>query len=48
LKELTKTSYSHLIIKIQQLIEQGAITFNDERINTKFDQAYQAIYSRPD
>ena len=47
LKELVKTPYQHLILKIQQLIEQGAITFNDERISTKFNKAYQAVHSRP-
>ena len=48
LKELAKTPNKHFISKIQQLIEKGAITFNDERIHEKFDQAYQAVHSRPD
>ena len=47
LKQLTTSPHQPLIHKIQQLIEKGAITFNDERINTKFKQAYQAVYSRP-
>ena len=46
LKQLAKTPYNHFISKIQQLIEKGAIIFNDERIHTKFDQAYQAVHSR--
>jgi phosphoserine phosphatase len=46
LKQLAKTPYKHFISKIQQLIEKGAIIFNDERIHTKFDQAYQAVHSR--
>jgi phosphoserine phosphatase len=46
LKQLASTPYKHYINKIQQLIEKGAITFNDERIHTKFDQAYQAVHSR--
>ena len=47
LRQLAQTSRKHLISKIQQLIEQGAITFNNERLSTKFDQAYKAVYSRP-
>ena len=46
LRQLTNTSHKHLTIKIQQLIEQGALTFNDEQISTKFDKAHQAVYSR--
>jgi hypothetical protein len=46
LKQLAQTPHQHFINKIEQLIEKGAITFNDERIHTKFDKAYQAVHSR--
>jgi phosphoserine phosphatase len=38
----------HLAAKCRQLINQGELTFNDERLHRKFFQAYQAIYPRPD
>jgi phosphoserine phosphatase len=34
--------------KALQLIATGAITFQDERLNQKFAQAYQAVYPRAD
>lgn len=33
---------------VRALIERGAITFNDERLKTKFHEAYQAVYPRTD
>ncbi|MFQ5434426.1 MAG: HAD-IB family phosphatase [Anaerolineae bacterium] len=35
-----------LAAKAAKLIQKGAITFQNERLNQKFQQAYQAIYSR--
>ena len=47
LSHLETTSYGALMNKAKKLIRQGAVTFNDERLNQKFLQAYQAIYSGP-
>jgi phosphoserine phosphatase len=46
LRLLRDTQHVELIPKIQQFIEKGAITFNDERLNQKFNQAYQTVHSR--
>lgn len=46
LGRLTGTAYAALVTKCRQLIETGEITFNDERLNQKFQEAYQAVYSR--
>ena len=45
LESLQESRHAALIRKTKQLIDTGAITFNNERLNTKFRQAYQAIYS---
>ncbi|HZD10234.1 MAG TPA: HAD-IB family phosphatase [Candidatus Binatia bacterium] len=37
--------HSALAAKSKQLIDTGAMTFNNERLSTKFRQAYQAIHS---
>jgi hypothetical protein len=47
LPTLQDTKYSALTMKTRQLIDTGAITFNNERFSTKFRQAYQAVYPGP-
>lgn len=46
LARLQDTAHADLAAKAVQLIDTGAITFNDERLNSKFRQAYQAFHSR--
>lgn len=36
-----------LSTKAYDLIDQGAITFNDDKLKTRFNRAYQAVYTRP-
>lgn len=43
---LRDTPYEPAVEKSLTLIDKGAITFQDERLREKFEQAYQAIYSR--
>jgi len=43
---LRNTPHQALADKTLRLIDKGAITFQDERLREKFEQAYQAIYSR--
>jgi phosphoserine phosphatase len=45
--QLRATPQAALVDKAINLIQQGAVTFNDERLNQKFYEAYQAVYSRP-
>ncbi len=45
LRRLESTAHRELVQKTNHLIETGAITFNNERLNTKFTNAYQAVYS---
>lgn len=47
LAQLRATPQAALVDKANHLIQQGAVTFNDERLNQKFHEAYQAVYSRP-
>ncbi|MEW5987858.1 MAG: HAD-IB family phosphatase [Chloroflexota bacterium] len=47
LRRLHHTSYQPLVDKSLHLISTGAMTFQDERLNQKFHQAYQAVHSRP-
>lgn len=47
LQSSTKGDYSELVSRATQLIETGAITFNNERLNAKFRDAYQAVYPGP-
>ncbi len=46
LNQLRPTPLAALMDKALHLTQQGAVTFNDERLNQKFQQAYQAFYSR--
>lgn len=46
LSQLKGTSHETLADKALTLIEEGAITFQDERLREKFKRAYQAIHSR--
>lgn len=46
LEQLHKTSYAELAAKAVRIIDTGAITFNNERLDTKFREAYQAFHSR--
>lgn len=39
-------AFANLRQKAFQLIETGAITFQDEQLHTKFHEAYQAVHSR--
>jgi phosphoserine phosphatase len=51
LRRLENTSFESLSHKAWDLIQTGAISFNNERLNKKFSEAveaYQALYSRPD
>lgn len=43
---LKGTPHEPLVEKALTLIEEGAITFQDERLREKFKRAYQAVYSR--
>lgn len=45
LNQLRTTSLAALADKALHLTRQGAVTFKDERLNQKFQQAYQAFYS---
>ncbi len=46
LARLHQTELVYLAEKCVQLIEQGELTFNDERLNEKFRKAYQAVFTR--
>lgn len=46
LKLLEPTPHQALVEKTRHLIEEGAITFQNERLGEKFNEAYQTIYSR--
>ena len=45
---LQNTSYAKVVAKTLNLIEKGAITFQDERLREKFEQAYQAVHTGTD
>lgn len=45
--QLKNTEHEPLISQAFELYEQGAIDFNDDRLNQKFNKAYQAIHPRP-
>ena len=47
LLKLLNSKHQLLAQKALNLIDEGAVTFTDERLSTKFSQAYQAVYSRP-
>lgn len=51
-RSLQQRAYSDLFYKGIQLIQTGALSFNDERFKTKFQRAvaaaYQTVHSRPD
>lgn len=46
LEQLRTTTYADLAAKAVQLIDRGAIAFNNDRLDEKFRQAYQAFHSR--
>ncbi len=46
LTSLSAPLRSALMDKINNLINSGAVTFQDERLSQKFRQAHQAVYSR--
>lgn len=48
LARLTNTGHADVAAKAWSTIDQGDITFNDERIAAKFRKAYQAVHPRPD
>lgn len=45
---LSQIENKDLSQKTVKLIQSGAITFQNEQLNQKFQQAYQAVYSRAD
>lgn len=47
LQQLQQTPQAPLMQKCLHLIETGELTFQDERLNQKFTNAYQAVYPRP-
>lgn len=47
LPSLERRGWEELSNKTNHLIKTGAITFQDERLREKFEQAYQAVYPRP-
>jgi phosphoserine phosphatase len=47
LAQLDQTPHAPVARRARALIEQGVITFNDERIAAKFREAYQAVHPRP-
>ena len=51
LRQLVNTPFENLSRKAWDLIQTGAISFNNERLNRKFSEAieaYKTFYSRPD
>jgi phosphoserine phosphatase len=48
IRKVKDTPYEAVFQKAFTLINTGAIDFNHERLKEKFQQAYQAIYSRAD
>ena len=51
LRQLVNTPFENLSRKAWDLIQTGAISFNDERLKTKFSEAveaHKAFYTRPD
>lgn len=48
LSQLDQTNLAPVARRARALIEEGVITFNDERIAAKFREAYQAVHPRPD
>lgn len=47
LQELLLTAHERIAQKAIHHLTTGVITFQDERLSEKFEQAYQAVYSRP-
>lgn len=45
--DLLSTPHKWIAEKARHLLTTGVITFQDERLNEKFQQAYQAVHSRP-
>ncbi|MCA9979543.1 MAG: HAD-IB family phosphatase [Anaerolineales bacterium] len=48
LGRVSQTPHAYLADKCRQLIITGELSFHDERLKQKFEQAYQAVYPRPD
>ncbi|MDT8306869.1 MAG: HAD-IB family phosphatase [Anaerolineae bacterium] len=48
LARLEQTPHAAVAARAWTTIDQGEITFNDERIAAKFREAYQAVHPRPD
>lgn len=47
IRQVENTPHEAVFQKAFQLIETGAVDFNHERLKEKFQQAYQAVHSRP-
>lgn len=47
LGRVQQTPFAYLADKSRQLITTGELSFNDERLKQKFEQAYQAVYPWP-
>lgn len=46
MRRLTQTEFAPLVQKAIELIENGAMSFNNERLSKKFTEAYQAVFAR--
>jgi phosphoserine phosphatase len=47
LGRVEQTPDAYLSAKCQQLINTGELSFNNEQLKQKFEQAYQAVFTRP-
>ncbi len=45
MRRLAQTQFAPLVQKATSLIENGAMSFNNERLSKKFTQAYQAVFA---
>lgn len=45
MRRLAQTEFAPLVQKATTLIENGAMSFNNERLSTKFTKAYQAVFA---
>ncbi len=45
MRRLAQTAFAPLVQKATSLIENGAMSFNNERLSTKFTEAYQAVFA---
>ena len=43
-----ETPYAHLIETTLEIIQQGELTFKDEQLKSKFQDAFEAVFTRTD